>query len=1242
MSKLTDIKYRIAQMDGGAFQNLCDAYLFCCGYKGEPSSLGMRTGTDKTAKGNPDTHFRAEDGKYILAMYTTQERNFVKKAMDDLKKCFDPDKTGLQPEDIAEIVYCHTYGRISPGDSQKLHAFCEARNVPLKLVGTDELGNELFLKYPFLAKDLLGVSVDTGQISSMPEFIQKHDSVKMSAPLDTEFLFREEELRNAKEKLERSNVLVLSGPAGVGKTRLVLQLCEEVAVERNYDILCVKSNGLELYEDLVAFIEPDRNYLIFVDDANELTGLHFVLDFLHRGGVGKRSVSKIVMTVRDYTRTQVVKQILEVEKPEILKVGPLSEDAIRKLLEKVYGIKNHTYLDHIAAIAGGNARLAMLAGKVAIEKGCLSSICDVTELYAHYYEPQIKVIAGSETGVASAALMAFFQTLRLDNLQTMQPVFDALNLTESWFISDLRQFHAMELVDLSHDKAAKISDQSFSNYLIKYAFVDERIIPLSRMIRECFFINREKTIDACNILLRVFSDDAVQDYVEKEIGVVWDSMKQDAENFFPFFRAAYIVRPTESLVLLSEKIALEPPRAFDVRSTAFQKTNNTVSLDDDIIDILCGFKRRMEFPTAVDLLLEYYRKRPDLFEQVYSAFAAELGMDREARRYDYFTQKTVVEKLCEAVESEPTNNLLILFVRVTEQYLKFDFSKMEGRRKNYIYYTISLRADEAVLNYRRILLEELLKVYESEKCCGEIERLLMGYCEKTNEQVDYALVRHDMEYILSFFERLSPESLAHCVIAGHIKEVSENAQYDLGRALEPFLMSRKYEIYRMLSDDLAERNRMEYEEYEAWHKERIKEWRKRCDRAEFQYVFRVCGECLETVDQSGWLLTLGVKYVVETPDENEEQYVEMIEEYIKADMPYDARVDVILCNLFRIMPADEVKELIQSHDFCRKISGVKQVSTAWADDLLRYLDNVPSSMPCSPYRPLNKLEKYMRADRDVILKASRIVASHYQESPYVFYLYFGPFIDSDVKKADETIAIYESDFPLLEEIYLKCVAYSASGDYGGTLLAKMILNDPDFLYRYLDKRPDKMLPLFGTRDAWMNRLDFIWIGEAFASYMDRISEYLFEKAKGNSQRYGSLIGQLLRYREEETVIAEKQERWIQNTIEKYCFDSQRMHGLFYAVSEQNIIRRKKTLEILLEWNDDYEFFEKLPLEASGWSVCGSLIPYMQERIDDLISLLPVFSGAKYLKHKQRVERAIDVWKNLIKNEEDREILEAMG
>lgn len=78
MSKLTDIKNRIDQMDGGAFQNLCDAYLSYKGYK-NVYSLGMHTGTDKTAKGNPDTYFLTAENKYVFVMFL--------KLVDCLEKC---------------------------------------------------------------------------------------------------------------------------------------------------------------------------------------------------------------------------------------------------------------------------------------------------------------------------------------------------------------------------------------------------------------------------------------------------------------------------------------------------------------------------------------------------------------------------------------------------------------------------------------------------------------------------------------------------------------------------------------------------------------------------------------------------------------------------------------------------------------------------------------------------------------------------------------------------------------------------------------------------------------------------------------------------------------------------------------------------------------------------------------------------------------------------------------------------
>lgn len=965
MSKLTDIKYRIDQLDGGTFQNLCDEYLTHRGY-GIGYSLGMKTGTSKTAKGNPDTYFLTENGKYVFVMYTTQKDDFIKKALEDLEKCFDSGKTGLPPEDVAEVVYCHTCGRLLPGDSQLLHKFCEDRNTVLTLIGLDELGSDLYFNYPRLAKDFLNISVDTGQITSVSEFIQTHDANKMSAPLSTEFMLREEELKSAKEKLGLSDVLVLSGPAGVGKTRLALQLCEEIAAENGYEVLCIKSNSLELYDDLIASIERGKNYLVFVDDANELTGLHFVLDLLPKAAIGEKCIKKVVMTVRDYARQQVVKQVLEVEKPEILRVGLLKDEEIRKLIETAFGITNHIYSDRIVAIAEGNARLAMLAGKVAAETERIDSIRDATELYEHYYGKQIEVIVSSETGIASAGIMAFFQALRLDNLERLQPVFDAMNLTESQFISDLRQFHTLELVDLCHDKAAKISDQSFSNYLIKYAFVDKKIIPLSQMVKDCFFINKEKTISACNILLNVFSDRVVQDYVEEQVNIVWDCLRPDTDNFFPFFKAFYMVRPTETLVLLNELIGLEPPHKSDVRSIAFKKTESEKSINDNIISILCGFKIHSQLPEAIELLLLYYQKRPDLFEQVYSAFVSQFGVDKDSLRFGYFTQKTVVQRLCAAVESNPTDELLVLFVRVAEQFLKLSFSRTEGGRHNtFTFYTVPLALHEAVLEYRKMLLQQVYRIYESGKCHEEIESLLMDYCKGYGANADYAIVKYELDFVLSFFTRFSPENLYHCVTAEHIKKVAKRAEYDCGNALEPFLKSRKYKIYNMLNADRSEMLHLNYQEYDTWHKEQVQKMVRQYGLQEFQYLLQVCKECLETVDREGRLLSFGVECAIEAFSENQELYIDAVNEYLNADTPYDIRAYGILRILFEMLPAEEVKALIESHDFSQKSTWLwdfyvelpaEQISAAWADDFLMYLESVPTRIRSAPYRPLDEID----------------------------------------------------------------------------------------------------------------------------------------------------------------------------------------------------------------------------------------------------------------------------------------------
>lgn len=149
-----------------------------------------------------------------------------------------------------------------------------------------------------MAKDFLGLSIDTNQILNIKDFIRKSDENGMSAPLSTTFQDREKEKKDIIESLDKNSVTIITGNAGVGKTRLVLESIQEFALTRNFELLCVKNNNLGLYDDLVASTERPGNYLFFVDDANELAELDLILDYTTEKQYGYDV--RIIVTVRDY------------------------------------------------------------------------------------------------------------------------------------------------------------------------------------------------------------------------------------------------------------------------------------------------------------------------------------------------------------------------------------------------------------------------------------------------------------------------------------------------------------------------------------------------------------------------------------------------------------------------------------------------------------------------------------------------------------------------------------------------------------------------------------------------------------------------------------------------------------------------------------------------------------------------------------------------------------------------------
>ena len=375
-------------------------------------------------------------------------------------------------------------------------------------------------------------------------------------------------------------------------------------------------------------------------------------------------------------------------------------------------------------------------------------------------------------------------------------------------------------------------------------------------------------------------------------------------------------------------------------------------------------------------------------------------------------------------------------------------------------------------------------------------------------------------------------------------------------------------------------------------------------------------------------------------------------EYLKEDTPCDIDADSIFTNLFCIMPATSVKKLIDDHSFSQKNAWLwnfytqlpdEQVSLDWFEDFLAYLELAPKKLRSKYERPLNKIVKYEGVDKDAVIKASMVIAAHYNDAPDVFGLYFSFILNPYYEKASTVIDRYKDNLALLEDIYLKYLDLHGDEDQDGEFLAELFCRDPDFLYCYLDKALDHMGTSFYAHNSWASRLHFVWDNETFQSYPELISDYLFEKTGEEEWRYSAIISQLLLCKNEDSdIVAKRQNAWILHTIEMHAAEPTRMHYLFGAISESSADRRRIALEKFLKLNDDYALFEKLPLESPSIGGIGSMIPYIQARIDYFLSLKPLLTGVKFLKHRQRIEQRIAYWTKQIKDEEIQELLDNLG
>lgn len=244
---ITAIEQALQRCNPDKFANLCRLYL---AYRFPIiNATGLVIGKGKSKKGTPD-NFISDGDNYIFNEVTTiEKKQLIEKLKGDIRHCFNQ-KDISQDKIVRIILICNQ--EITTKIQEELNLYKNEINrfTKLEVIGLDALATIIFRDFPSLAREI-GLTIDTGQILEMSEFITQYEKSKFATPLSNTFYNRTDELTKGEQFLNKSDFLLITGQAGVGKTKFSLELVEKF-IQSNSDFIVkyIRNNNQLIWEDL--------------------------------------------------------------------------------------------------------------------------------------------------------------------------------------------------------------------------------------------------------------------------------------------------------------------------------------------------------------------------------------------------------------------------------------------------------------------------------------------------------------------------------------------------------------------------------------------------------------------------------------------------------------------------------------------------------------------------------------------------------------------------------------------------------------------------------------------------------------------------------------------------------------------------------------------------------------------------------------------------------------------------------
>ncbi|KGO93186.1 nSTAND3 domain-containing NTPase [Flavobacterium subsaxonicum] len=1255
MNTITQIENALKGINQASFQILVNHLLHLQGNKfiGAPGAV---VGKEKTSKGTPDSFFVNED-RYVFVECTTQERlgeskSFFEKLAKDIDHCYKEEVTTIKKEQIEKVILaCNE--KISVEEYDRLNTKVKSYNSDTKFeILTIQNLPLLIFDIPKLADEYLNIPIIKGDIYTLEEFLLKTEK-GLQPSLTNEFIGREEELKNSIEILKNHDILLLSGGAGIGKSKLGVKILEEFYKD-DYVPIVIQSSGVSLWDDYQHLFLPGKQHVILFDDANKsITNLNYLLSKLE----GSQSYHvKVVITSRDYVKKQ-VSSALDNYLYKELNIPEFKDDEIAKIIVSALpNLQHHSDIKRkIVDLAKGNARVALMATYSVTPDSETNYLDSPVLLYEKYFKKISEEVGifNNPIILKSLAIVSFFGVVDKNNeeLKTILFIKFGIDWNELW--TAIMELHNSEILDVYADEIVRVSDQVLSTYAFYKCFVDDKSAVINYAEWIAVFVEkfssriRSTLVDANN----TFAYHHVKGLVLPHLNEVLNQIGTDG-LLYAFYDLFWFYKGRNCLLYLKKWIgSLQQEQYPQVFNFGYVHNDHTSATKH--FELLKNFWNHPNelLKPSLELMLTLLDKQPSRLPEILKFLHENFNFKVQDVESQYLRQNVLLDVLIDSNLNDHKKLLANgIFLNLAEALLGWHYTEF-GSAKGHAFtiYNFDLYKSDKLMGLRKRILNRFYDLFMPE---DEQSRKILQRIINPDGDIDKSIYIDELPlYQTIIAEKLDSTQYADCKFVSVLGKHLTKAGTPYPQDWDDFIESDIRKLYKFLKPDWEYKDGKSIDESEKEKREELNDFVKRNDWKEIEkFLLDVDTLFKQQNDNHSWHIESAVTDIYASIARKDKgEFDKALRLYFSREVSFQLRSNVLNIVLQEdIMTGEEFIEIMNGYELREKFF--------WESALVTMLpaDQINKSFLILLIEIFNKTDERLYIHRMLdYLKYEAVFEDYKKEKPelekhnIITYLTSIVLIKTHKTRRDfgfhfcsECVQYFENQNQMLRDAFWAQYEIDSHFDYDGKELKTLLDINKTFINESL--KSDIIGLDYSSKIKLRDiNTDFIWEYEEYEELIEDILLIILDKVE-HTYFVEEDIYSLFKFRKADESRTSKVKTLIIKLTQKYCNNDKIVLMLAEVVYNYYRDWFVEYFKEFLVLNNDIEITKRISFDRSA-STTGSWVPVYQKKIEFYEDILKMINSLPnildYSDHIDYFEQKI-IWKKKdIEREQKRDFMD---